>query len=362
MNKKRLIDIEKIKDIEKRFDEIKNLISKPESISNQKKYKILCKQYKELEKIVFTYHTFLKYKKIIIEANNMLLYEKDIEMRNIIQSEIDDSLKKLFFLEKKIHILLTPIDPNDDKNAILEIRAGTGGNEACLFVEDIMRMYLMYFKEMNWNFDIINVQSGGNGYKEVIININGEGVYGTLKFESGVHRVQRIPKTESQGRLHTSAITVAVLPEADEIDIHINSNDIKRYTFRSSGAGGQHVNKTESAIRLIHIPTGISVECQEERSQHKNFDKAMKVLRSRVYQIKQDSLLKKRSNYRKSLVSTGDRSAKIRTYNYHQGRVTDHRINKSIYSLEEFLNGKIHDMIDALKITENAEKLKQNTI
>lgn len=362
MSKNILIDIEKLKDIKKNFDEIKKLMSNSENISNKKKYKILCKQYKELEKIVVRYNDFLKYKKIIIDADDMLLSEKDIEMRNIIQYEKDESLKKLFSLEKEIHILLTPIDPNDNKNAILEIRAGTGGNEACLFVEDIMRMYLMYFKEMNWNFDIMNMQSGGNGYKEVIINVNGEEVYGTLKFESGVHRVQRIPKTESQGRLHTSAITVAVLPEADEIDIEINSNEIKRYTFRASGAGGQHVNKTESAIRLIHIPTGISVECQEERSQHKNFDKAMKVLRSRVYQIKQDRFLKKISNYRKSLVSTGDRSAKIRTYNYPQGRVTDHRINKSIYSLEEFLNGKIHDMIDALKITENAEKLKQKPI
>jgi peptide chain release factor 1 len=254
---------------------------------------------------------------------------------------------------------LIPKDPEDDKNAIMELRAGTGGDEACIFVEDCFRMYTMYFKEKGWSYDILNSTEGGTkGIKEISIEITGEGIYGGLKFESGVHRVQRVPETESQGRVHTSAITVAVLPEAEEVDFELDMNDVRKDTFRASGAGGQHINKTESAIRLTHIPTGMVVECQDGRSQHKNLEKAISVLRSRLYQQELDKAHEERAAHRKSLVSTGDRSAKIRTYNYPQGRITDHRIGKTIYNLNAFMNGDIQDMIDALKMAETAEKMK----
>jgi peptide chain release factor 1 len=275
------------------------------------------------------------------------------------EMELEELEPKKEQLEEAIKFLLIPKDPEDDKNVILELRAGTGGDEACIFVEDIFRMYTMYFKEKGWTYELINSNEGGTkGYKEVTINVEGDGVYGTLKFESGVHRVQRVPETESQGRVHTSAITVAVLPEAEEVDIELNMTDVKRDTFRASGAGGQHVNKTESAIRLTHLPSGIVVECQDGRSQHKNLEKAISVLRSRLYQQELEKKNEERAAQRKSLVSTGDRSAKIRTYNYPQGRITDHRINKTIYNLSAFMNGDIQDMIDSLKMAENAERMK----
>jgi peptide chain release factor 1 len=262
-------------------------------------------------------------------------------------------------MEEEIKLLLIPKDPEDDKNAIMELRAGTGGDEACIFVEDCFRMYTMFFKAMGWNYEIINSSEGTvKGYKEISMDISGEGIYGTLKFESGVHRVQRVPETESQGRVHTSAITVAVLPEAEEVDFELDMNDVRKDTFRASGAGGQHINKTESAIRLTHIPTGTVVECQDGRSQHKNLEKAISVLRSRLYQIELDRVHNERAAQRKTLVSSGDRSAKIRTYNYPQGRITDHRINKTMYNLNNFMNGDVQEMIDALKMAENAEKLK----
>ena len=241
----------------------------------------------------------------------------------------------------------------------MELRAGTGGDEACIFVEDCFRMYTMFFKEMGWKYEILNSQEGGTkGIKEISIEIEGDGIYGMLKFESGVHRVQRVPETESQGRVHTSAITVAVLPEAEEVDFKLDMNDVRKDTFRASGAGGQHINKTESAIRLTHIPTGVVVECQDGRSQHKNLEQAISVLRSRLYQAELDRVHNERAAQRKTLVSTGDRSAKIRTYNYPQGRITDHRINKTMYNLSSFMNGDIQEMIDALRMAENAEKLK----
>jgi peptide chain release factor 1 len=280
-------------------------------------------------------------------------------MREMAKMEIDELENKKPVLEEQIKMLLIPKDPEDDKNAIMELRAGTGGDEACIFVEDCFRMYTLYFKEMGWTYEIINSNEGGTkGYKEISFEIQGAGIYGMLKFESGVHRVQRVPETESQGRVHTSAITVAVLPEAEEVDFELNMTDVKRDTFRASGAGGQHVNKTESAIRLTHLPTGLVVECQDGRSQHKNLEKAISVLRSRLYQRELDRLHEERAAHRKTLVSTGDRSAKIRTYNYPQGRITDHRINKTMYNLSMFMNGDIQEMIDSLKMAENAERMK----
>lgn len=351
----------KLENIKERFREISKLIIKPNIIIKHKKYILLTREYKELKKIITLYNNHTNQSHIINEANNILNTEKDIEMLNLAKIEKKEAILKSNDLKNKIELLLLSKDPLDKKNAIIELRAGTGGDEACIFVENIFRMYIMYFKEMKWDFEIINAQIGLiKGYKEVIINVKGKNVYGNLKFESGVHRVQRIPKTESQGRLHTSAITIAVLPEAEELDLKINITDIRKDTFRSSGAGGQHVNKTESAVRLTHIPTNITVECQEERSQHKNFEKAMTVLRSRIFLKKEKSFLQKRALQRKSLVSTGDRSAKIRTYNYPQGRVTDHRINKSIYYLNEFLNGNIKEILEELKIAENNEKIEMN--
>ena len=255
--------------------------------------------------------------------------------------------------------MLIPKDPEDDKNVIVELRAGTGGDESCIFVEDIYRMYSMYIKSKGWKMEVVNTNEGGTaGYREISFEIEGDGVYGTLKFESGVHRVQRVPDTESQGRVHTSAITVAVMPEAEDVDVKLNMADVKKDTYRASGAGGQHVNKTESAVRLTHIPTNTVVECQDGRSQHKNYEKALTVLRTRLYQAELEKKQEARSAHRKSLVSTGDRSAKIRTYNYPQGRITDHRINKTMYNLSSFMNGDIQEIIDALKIAENAEKMK----
>jgi peptide chain release factor 1 len=292
-------------------------------------------------------------------ARELLETEKDPEMREMAKMEIDDLEKQRPIVEEEIKMLLIPKDPEDDKNAIMELRAGTGGDEACIFVEDIFRMYTMFFKEMGWKYEIINSSEGSTkGYKEISMNIEGLGLYGMLKFESGVHRVQRVPETESQGRVHTSAITVAVLPEAEEVDFQLDMGDVRRDTFRASGAGGQHINKTESAIRLTHIPTGLVVECQDGRSQHKNLAQAITVMRSRLYQRELDRVHEIRAAHRKTLVSTGDRSAKIRTYNYPQGRITDHRIGKTIYNLSAFMNGDIQDMIDSLKMAENVEKMK----
>ena len=351
--------LKKLEAISIRFDEVGKLITDPDIIADMKRYVKLNKEYKDLEELVKVYKEYKNIVDNIAESKEILESEEDAEMKEMAKMELEDLIPKKEELDEEIKILLIPKDPADDKNAIVELRAGTGGDESCIFVEDVFRMYTMYFKEKGWSFEVINSNEGGTtGYKEISMNVNGEGVFGTMKFESGVHRVQRVPETESQGRVHTSALNVAVLPEAEEVDVELNMADVKKDTYRASGAGGQHVNKTESAVRLTHIPTGIVVECQDGRSQHKNYEKALNVLRSRMYQQELEKKQSERDAHRKSLVSTGDRSAKIRTYNYPQGRITDHRINKTIYNLANFMNGDIQEIIDALKMAENAEKLK----
>lgn len=351
--------LKKLEAINYRFIEVGTLIVDPDIISDMDRYVKLSKEYRDLEEVVLAYKEYKNIFDNLKSSKELLEIEEDPEMREMAKMEINDLEQKRPELEERIKMLLIPKDPEDDKNAIMELRAGTGGDEACIFVEDIFRMYTMYFKEMGWKYEIINSSEGTTkGYKEISMNIEGEGLYGMLKFESGVHRVQRVPETESQGRVHTSAITVAVLPEAEEVDFHLDMNDVRKDTFRASGAGGQHINKTESAIRLTHIPTGVVVECQDGRSQHKNLEQAISVLRSRLYQAELDRVHEIRAAQRKTLVSTGDRSAKIRTYNYPQGRITDHRIGKTIYNLSAFMNGDVQEMIDALKMAENAEKMK----
>jgi peptide chain release factor 1 len=351
--------LKKLEAIEYRFTEVGTLIVDPDIISDMDRYVKLNKEYKELEEVVTAYK---KYKNIIDNlqsSKELLAIEEDPEMREMAKMEIDELENTRPVLEEELKVLLIPKDPEDNKNAIMELRAGTGGDEACIFVEDCFRMYTLFFKEMGWHYEILNSQEGGTkGIKEISLEISGDGIYGMLKFESGVHRVQRIPETESQGRVHTSAITVAILPEAEEVDFELDMGDVRKDTFRASGAGGQHINKTESAIRLTHIPTNTVVECQDGRSQHKNLAMAISVLRSRLYQKELDRVHEERAAKRKTLVSTGDRSAKIRTYNYPQGRITDHRINKTIYNLSAFMNGDIKDMIDSLKMAENAERMR----
>lgn len=351
--------LEKLEAIHIRFIEVGTLIVDPDIISDMKRYVKLTKEYKDLEELDVIYKNYKRLIDNLASSKELLSMEDDPEMREMAKAEIDDLEKERPGMEEDIKFLLIPKDPEDEKPAIMEFRAGTGGDEACIFVEDCFRMYTMYFKTLGWTYDVINSNEGGTkGYKEISISIEGNAVYGVLKFESGVHRVQRVPETESQGRVHTSAITIAVLPEAEEVDFELNMSDVRRDTYRASGAGGQHVNKTESAIRLTHIPSGVVAECQDGRSQHKNLEKAISMLRSRLYQIELDKLQNERAEHRRSLVSTGDRSAKIRTYNYPQGRITDHRINKTMYNLSAFMNGDLQEMIDALKLAENAEKLK----
>lgn len=351
--------LSKLEAIHFRFVEVGTMITDPEIISNMERYVKLNKEYRDLEEIDAVYKNYKNLVGNIASAKQLLESETEPEMREMAKMEIDELEQVRPTMEEDIKLLLIPKDPEDDKNAIMELRAGTGGDEACIFVEDCFRMYTMFFKEMGWQYEILNSSEGTiKGYKEISMEITGLGLYGMLKFESGVHRVQRVPETESQGRVHTSAITVAVLPEAEEVDFNLDMNDVRKDTFRASGAGGQHINKTESAIRLTHIPTGVVVECQDGRSQHKNLEKAISVLRSRLYQAELDRLHNERAAQRKTLVSTGDRSAKIRTYNYPQGRITDHRINKTMYNLNAFMNGDMKEMIDSLKMAENAEKLK----
>jgi peptide chain release factor 1 len=351
--------LQKLEAIKIRFEETGQQIVDPDIIADMDRYVKLTKEYKDLEPLVNAYKKYKNVLDNISSSKEILSSEPDPEMKEMAQMELDELLTQKNDLDEEMKVLLIPKDPADDKNVIIELRAGTGGDEACIFVEDIFRMYTMYFKAIGWKVEVANSNEGGTkGYKEISFEVAGDGVYGMMKFESGVHRVQ----TESQGRVHTSAITVAVMPEAEEVDFNLNMSDVKKDTYRASGAGGQHVNKTESAVRLTHLPTNTVVECQDGRSQHKNYEKALGVLRTRLYQAEFEKLELVRAAHRKSLVSTGDRSAKIRTYNYPQGRITDHRINKTMYNLSAFINGDIQEMIDALKMAENAEKMKEGTV
>tara|TARA_B100000686_G_C16666663_1_gene903990 strand:- start:89 stop:1156 length:1068 start_codon:yes stop_codon:yes gene_type:complete len=350
--------IDKLKIILENYSSLSEKMADPNIISNVAEYAKLAKEHRQMSNTVILAQEYIAiYNQI--EEDEEILTGEDAELKELVKEELGGLKKKLNDLEEKIKVLLLPIDPNDDKNIILEIRSGTGGNEAAIFAEDLFRMYTRYIEVNKWKNEILSINDNeGGGLKEVILSVQGDGVFGMLKYESGVHRVQRIPETESSGRIHTSAATVAILPEAEEVDITINEGDIKVDTYRASGAGGQHVNKTESAIRITHLKTNIVVTCQDESSQHKNKDKAMKVLRARLLEAKIEKTNKERSNTRKKMVSTGDRSAKIRTYNYPQGRVTDHRISLTLYKLEEIINGDLSYLIEPLQLEDQKLKLE----
>ena len=351
--------IDKLKEIEKRFLDVEGELSKPEVVNDMKKYTSLNKEYKSLGKIVSKYSELKKIVSGIDDAKLVLNKEKDEEFREMAKVELDELSDKKNQIEEEVKILLIPKDPDDEKSVILEIRAGTGGDEAAIFAGDLLRMYQLYSEKNNWSFNLISSNEGtSGGFKEIVSSVEGEDVYGKLKFEAGTHRVQRVPETETQGRVHTSAATVAVLPEAEDVELEINTADIRKDTFRASGAGGQHVNKTESAVRLTHEPTGVVVECQDGRSQHANYDKAMKVLRSKLYEIEIKKQNEELAGKRKTMVGSGDRSDKIRTYNFPQGRVTDHRIGYTVYNLSDVISGELFSFTEKLRIAENAEKMK----
>ena len=352
--------LDKLEAINSRFKEVAQQITDPDVISDMKRYIQLNKEYKDLEEIVEVYHEYKNVMDNIKSSKEMLANEKDEEFREMAKLELDELTERQSNLEEQVKLLLVPSDPQDGKNAIVEIRAGTGGDEAAIFAGDLFRMYLKYCEKKGWKTEIVDMNEGtSGGYKEVVLNVSGNKVYGTMKYESGVHRVQRVPQTETQGRVHTSAATVAVLPEADEFDIDLNPSDIRKDTYCSSGPGGQSVNTTYSAVRLTHIPSGLVVTCQDQKSQLKNLDKAMGVLRTRLFDMEYKKYLDEIASKRKTMVSTGDRSAKIRTYNYPQGRVTDHRISLTLYNLSAIMDGEIEEIIDALKMAENAEKMKE---
>ena len=347
---------QKLEAVEKRYEELTKQISDPEIIANQSEWQKLIKEHGSISEIVQKYR---EYKKVLQEIEDAKAMLEDKELKELAEMELEEAKEKLPKIEEEVKVLLLPKDPNDDKNVICEIRAGAGGEEAALFAGTLFRMYSMYAERKHWKLEILNEnETGLGGYKEISFMITGKGAYSRLKFESGVHRVQRVPDTESSGRIHTSTATVAVLPEVEEVEIEINPADIKMEVYRASGAGGQHVNKTSSAVRLIHIPTGMIAECQTERSQLQNREYAMRLLRSRLYEKEQAEQDQKLASERKSQVGTGDRSEKIRTYNYPQGRITDHRIGLSIYQMEDFLNGNLDEMIDSLITADRAEKLK----
>ena len=348
---------DKLENVEKRYEELNAKISDPEVIANQSEWQKYMKEHADIEEVVEKYREYKNLTKTIEDLKEML---NDKEMHDLAQMELDESREKLPKIEEELKLLLVPKDPNDDKNVIVEIRGGAGGEESSLFAGDLFRMYSMYAERKRWKMEVLNLnETELGGIKEVTFMITGKGAYSRLKFESGVHRVQRVPDTESSGRIHTSTATVAVLPEVDDVEIEINPTDLKVDTFRSSGAGGQHINKTESAIRITHIPTGVVVECQTERSQIQNRETAMKMLRSKLYEAEMERKNSELASARKSQVGSGDRSEKIRTYNFPQGRITDHRIGLSMYQVDEFLNGGIDEMIDALNAADRAAKLSE---
>ncbi|MDA0794205.1 MAG: peptide chain release factor 1 [Bacteroidetes bacterium] len=352
--------IEKLQIIQQRFDEVSDLIIQPDVITDQKRYIQLNKEYKDLSVMVEKIKAYKTLRSNIEEAEFILKEESDQEMIEMAKMELEAARAEIPTLEEEIKFLLIPKDPEDAKNVVLEIRAGTGGDEASIFAGDLYRMYTKYCQSKNWSLSFVDSSEGtAGGFKEVIFEVSGEDVYGTLKYESGVHRVQRVPQTETQGRVHTSAATVMVLPEAEEFDVEIDMNEVRVDYFCSSGPGGQSVNTTYSAVRLTHEPTGIVAQCQDQKSQHKNKDKALKVLRSRLYELELSKKLALDSEKRNSLVSSGDRSAKIRTYNYPQGRVTDHRIGLTLYDLPNVINGDIQKLIDELQLFQNTAKLKE---
>ena len=349
--------------VKQRFDEVSDLIIQPNIIADQKRYVQLTKEYKELKQLMDKRQEYITVTGNITEAEEIIKENIDPEMTEMARLQLEEAKERLPQLEEEIKFLLIPKDPEDSKNAVMEIRAGTGGDEASIFAGDLYRMYSKYCQDKGWSVSVMDMNEGtSGGFKEIILEVNGEDVYGTLKFEAGVHRVQRVPQTETQGRVHTSAATVMVLPEAEEFDVELNMEDVKIIRTTSTGPGGQSVNTTYSAIQLQHIPTGIEVRCQDEKSQHKNLDKALKVLRSRLYEMVLAKKMEADSARRKSMVSSGDRSAKIRTYNYPQGRVTDHRIGLTLYDLGNIMNGDIQRLIDELQLAENTEKLKEGDI
>ena len=354
--------LDKLNVVFQRYNEVNDLIIQPDIISDSKRYVKLNREYKNLKPLVDAREEYLELTSRIEEAKTVLKEEKDPDFRDMAKLELDELEPAFLELEEAIKILLIPKDPEDDKNALVEIRQGAGGDEGAIFAGDLFRMYQRYCEGKGWKIEVISMNEGtAGGYKEVSFEVTGESVYGILKYESGVHRVQRVPATESQGRVHTSAASVVVLPEAEDVDVDLDMKDVKKDTYRAQGAGGQHVNKTESAVRLTHLPTGIVVECQDGRSQHKNYEQALKVLRSRMFDMEFKKKQEEQAAKRKTMVSTGDRSAKIRTYNYPQGRVTDHRIGLTTYNLNDVVGGEIQRFIDELHMAENAEKMKEGT-
>lgn len=357
------IMLEKLEAINQRWKDVEAELSNPDVMSDMKRYAQLNKEYKDLAKVVDEYNIYRNIMSNIDTNKEILATEKDEEFREMAKMELDELLTRQDEKEEEIRLMLIPKEPEDAKHAIVEIRGGTGGDEAALFAGDLYRMYMRYCEKRGWKTELVDYTEGtAGGYKEIVFNVLAEDAYGTLKYESGVHRVQRVPDTETQGRVHTSAASVVVLPEADEFDIELNVSDIRKDLFCASGPGGQSVNTTYSAVRLTHIPTGIIAQCQDQKSQLKNYDKALQVLRSRIFEMELQKHLEEISKKRKTMVSTGDRSAKVRTYNYPQGRVSEHRIGLTIYNLPEVMNGGIQEILEALQFAENAEKLKEGTI